>query len=76
MSECKDYFCAYNGDKREQDSFLIAIAKYNSHEEISEAYELEFNGDVDDFLKRRWTKEKDRINSFIDKTIKKLEELC
>lgn len=45
------------------------LKKYSSFEEISEAYECEFNGDVVDFQTRRWNKELERILKFIVNTI-------
>ena len=45
------------------------IKDYNSYEEVSKAYELEYNGDTYDFLSRRWAKELNRIQTFIIETL-------
>ena len=44
------------------------------HNIISDAYGVEYTGDTKDFLIRRWEKEKQRINDFIDEIIDMLEE--
>jgi hypothetical protein len=43
------------------------------HAAISKAYECSYDGDLPDFLTRRWAKEKDRILAFITKTIDMLK---
>ena len=43
--------------------------------EISEAYECEFDGDIDKFLRLRWKKELSRIDRFISETLSYLREL-
>ena len=48
--------------------------KYESYEALSEAYGVEgYNGDDYDFLSRRWQREKNRILTYINETIKYLE---
>lgn len=60
--------------KVEQD-YLNAFFRYGytSNEEISKAYEFEYNGNIQDFLTGIWEVEKERIFSFIDETISMLE---
>lgn len=41
---------------------------------ISKAYETPYEGDVPLFIQARWSKEKDRIEAFIESTIAMLEE--
>jgi len=41
---------------------------------ISDAYELDYNGDTLDFIKRRWSIELSRINIFIDETLDMLDK--
>ncbi len=36
---------------------------------VSKAYEIEYRGDLDDFLKRKWEKEVKRIIGFVDESI-------
>lgn len=67
--------------QRSIDSYEKCFARYKQagmteaeyHKAISEAYELEYTGDILDFMARRWNIELDRINKFIDATITKLE---
>lgn len=40
---------------------------------ISEAYELEYYGDTDEFIQRRWKNELHRILKFIDETLSKFK---
>ena len=48
--------------------------KYESYAALSEAYGVEgYNGDDYDFLCRRWQREKNRILTYINETIKYLE---
>jgi hypothetical protein len=49
------------------------LKRYNSNEEISEAYGVEYLGDVYDFQVRRWQKEKKRVLGFINTTIEFLK---
>lgn len=42
------------------------------HNKITEAYESEFNGDVKQFIKDRWTKDLKEIKIFIDETLERL----
>lgn len=58
-----------NETKRRTKDMEEMLKKYSSFEEISEAYECEFNGDVVDFQTRRWNKELERILKFIVNTI-------
>jgi hypothetical protein len=51
------------------------LRSYKSNEEISEAYECEFDGDIDKFLRLRWEKDLSRIDRFISKTLSYLREL-
>lgn len=44
------------------------------HSKISKEYEMEYTGDTLDFINRRWEKELNRINQFIDETLEKLEQ--
>ena len=65
--------------QRETDNQLYAmrvrLQSYKSNEEISEAYECEFDGDIDKFLRLRWEKELSRIDRFISETLSHLREL-
>lgn len=72
--DCSSYHYAYPKEtpektKYEEKCFLDMMEKYDSNEAISKAYETEYTGDIVDFLKRRWTKEKARILEFINETI-------
>ena len=60
--------------KRSIESLRSFISKYKSHEEISDAYECEYDGDIYKFQCDRWQKEKQRILKFIDKTLKFLRK--
>ena len=53
----------------------VRLQSYKSNEEISEAYECEFDGDIDKFLRLRWEKELSRIDRFISETLSYLREL-
>ena len=53
----------------------VKLQSYKSNEEISEAYECEFDGDIDKFLRLRWEKELSRIDRFIFETLSYLREL-
>lgn len=44
-------------------------------EAISEAYELEYTGDTEDFIRRRWAIEKSRILDFLEETTGMLENV-
>lgn len=60
------------------DSAFERYKKDNMTEEefykaISDAYELEYDGNTQDFIQRRWNKEFSRILSFIDETLLKLK---
>lgn len=65
--------------QRETDNQLydmrVRLQSYKSNEEISEAYECEFDGDIDKFLRLRWEKELSRIDRFISETLSYLREL-
>ena len=65
--------------QRETDNRLydarVRLQSYKSNEEISEAYECEFDGDIDKFLRLRWEKELSRIDRFISETLSYLREL-
>jgi hypothetical protein len=56
----------------------LSQKKYKNNSEISKAYNCEFTGSIDNyqdvfnFLVKLWEKEKNRINIFIDETIKLL----
>lgn len=53
----------------------VRLQSYKSNEEISEAYECEFDGDIDKFLRLRWEKDLSRIDRFISETLSYLREL-
>ena len=42
---------------------------------ISEAYELEYTGDTEDFIRRRWAVEKTRVLDFLEETTGMLENV-
>ena len=74
------YAYAYpHKSQRETDNRLynmqVRLQSYKSNEEISEAYECEFDGDIDKFLRLRWEKELSRIDRFISETLSYLREL-
>ncbi len=74
------YAYAYpHKSQRETDNQLYAmrvrLQSYKSNEEISEAYECEFDGDIDKFLRLRWEKKLSRIDRFISETLSYLREL-
>jgi len=55
-------------------NMLEQRAKYNSDEEFSIAYGgVEYTGDMEDFLIRKWAKEKAEIIEFINETIEYLK---
>lgn len=58
-------FARYKEPGMSQDDFYAKISK---------EYELEYNGNTMDFIQRRWDKELNRINEFIDETISKIEQ--
>lgn len=77
---CRNYshgFNAFDEDKklRQIESMTYMLKKYGSNEEISKAYELTFEGDVEAFMKTRWDLERARILNFIDKTLVRIAEL-
>ena len=68
------YVYAYpRKSQRETDNRLydmrVRLQSYKSNEEISEAYECEFDGDIDKFLRLRWEKKLSRIDRFISETL-------
>lgn len=50
-------------------NFRERLKTYSNNEEISKAYKCEYNGDLEDFVRRRWLKERNRIFKFIDDTV-------
>lgn len=82
-TKCKEWFvtneskyhyafpCSYDQktQKSINDMEEYRTTKYSSDEEFSKAYGLEYLGDMNDFLIRKWEKEKARIMEFIDETI-------
>ncbi len=88
-SSCQEFFNSYKVESyhgafptSDSNADLSTIAdyernfkKYSSWEEISKAYELEYKGDTHDFITRRFQKDLVRINSFLDETIKMLNNL-
>lgn len=84
-TECKKYFdgdhSSYSRAYPKKDAFdnkehltdyEDAFKKYASHEAIAEAYDIKFNGDIDDFAKHHWQKELSRIYAFLDATQERL----
>lgn len=76
-NECK-YHGAFPCENEDEDNRRISqmegfLKKYKTHDEITKAYECEFNGDVVDFMIRRWEIERTRIHKFIDKTVDMLQ---
>ena len=76
----EQYMYAYPcKSQRETDNQLykmrVRLQSYKTNEEISEAYECEFDGDIDKFLRLRWEKDLSRIDRFISKTLSYLREL-
>jgi hypothetical protein len=61
--------------KFQQKDMMEWLEKYSTHEEVTEAYGVEYDGDVDKFMKKRWEKELNRINDYIDSTIRMLENV-
>lgn len=51
------------------EDFKQCISRYDSYDAVTEAYGTEYNGNVYDFIERRWIKEKARIFEFIEETI-------
>lgn len=71
------YLYAFPGENDKEtsrilDDFERALAKYSTHEDISEAYGVEYTGDLEDFLRRKWAEELARINSYLKDTINML----
>lgn len=67
----KNYSEFPTGNEKKDKQRINEIQKYNkdkSFEKISKDYEVEFNGDWSDFLKRRWLKTKKEYLMFIDET--------
>lgn len=62
-----DYEKAFERYKTEE------MTELEFHKTISDAYELEYNGNIQDFIQRRWNKELSRILNFIDETLVKLK---
>lgn len=76
----RDHSYAYPSNKPQGDERLIAsykksFEKYNSNEEISKAYEAEFDGDVEAFAARRWENNKSEWINFSKEAIKYLEKM-
>ena len=74
------YHNAYPSNNHHRDEQLIkdfteAFKKYSSNEEISKAYESEYNGDVVEFVTNKWKNELAEILSFIDETIDRIENM-
>lgn len=59
--------------QRVLESYEKSISRYETHEEVSEAFGREFHGDVYRFASEGWQEEKVRIIAFINKTIQTLE---
>ncbi len=88
--ECKTYFengangysYAYPSDMNSDEQLIKFMEKHRkegqTEEEffaaVSKAYKLEYRGDVQDFQKRKWDKEKARILAFIGDTVKYIKE--
>ena len=84
---CKNYFeskeslgyeNAFPSNSKEKDlkrieDYQCHMKKYESNEAISEAYELEYNGDIEDFITRRWEKDKSEWIEFCNDSINFLE---
>lgn len=83
-----DYHYFYPRDSEEDkwnrlvDGYLKQFEKYKQsseddaefHKKVSEAYELEFDGNIVDFIKRRGDKEISRVLRFIDKTVNLIDK--
>lgn len=75
--DCSNYHNAYPTGTPEQDAKLNLdmenmLKQYDSNEEISEAYGVLYDGDIDAFQRRRWTTSLSEINLFIDNTLEYL----
>lgn len=78
------YHGAFPKDKVQADNLIESYEKnFNKyrtegmteaqyHQAITKAYELEYEGDTEDFVRRRWVVELARIELFIDTTLDKL----
>ena len=81
--ESNNFHYAFPKDKekreirvKEMSNWLKKYDNIENQEErfkkISEAYETEFDGDIEKFQEKRWEKEKNRILAFLDETLEKL----
>lgn len=69
-----EYHGAYpTGDDYKDARYLEDMKKqrerYESDEDFSKAYNIEYTGDMVDFMKRRWQANKEKIFQYIDETI-------
>lgn len=85
-TKCKDFFMtnsqyyhyAFPTSSLREDANRVydmeeRIKKYDSWNKVTEDYGVEYLGDVEDFLSRRWQKELNKIMSFIDGTLARLK---
>lgn len=77
--DCKSSMYAYPSANKYQDratfdTFEQNLKKYKSNEEITKAYGLEYTGDLDDFIKRKWIKTKNEWISFSKEAIKYIKK--
>lgn len=64
-----------NSNEQILSGWKTALDRYDSNESISEAYEQEYNGNLEEFVTTRWNNEKARIIKFINDTIEMLQDL-
>lgn len=53
--------------------YAESLMKYDSHDAITEAYGVEYTGDIEDFITRRWQQQLSSIYAFLDVTQERLE---
>jgi hypothetical protein len=74
------YHGAYPTGDAKEDARLIKgyeefMDKYKTNAEVSAAYGVEYNGNLEEMVAARWKKEHARINEFITNTINYLKEM-
>lgn len=77
--DCSSFYGAYPA-KTERESTKLRedyakfLKEYKTHADVEKAYGLPFNGDIDDFITRRWEMTRNAHLKFIKKTIKMLNK--
>lgn len=56
------------------EDYQNALTKYTSYDAITNAYGVEYRGDIEDFILRRWTKTLGEIYVFLDEALQYLHD--